>query len=412
MALKDFRKAMEKVTKDHKDAIAKADANTLIHKLSFDSPQLTYMFGGFSYDRIHNFFGPESSGKSSMFTYIAGQLQKKMPLQKPEWAEKQVVVYMDFERTFDPNYATTLGMNCDEDHLVLLQPDTLEEGCAITESLIKESKDAVCCVILDSDAAAPTNLDAESEMGATGFNGAKAANTLKEVYKRFNILCSNYRFPLLVVSQERANLSSPMAHLPSQTGGTALRFFSSTRCRIQKMDAIKKADDVIGIQIRVRNYKNKTSVPNRDALMNLYFDGGFNSTAEYLQFIVDFDIIHKAGGWYSWVDEENKLGEMETNKKGEQEPKIYKWQGGEKVQAWLEEHTEIYDEFKKLVDSKLCVANELDANNVDPEAEDAAEKGIRLTAPTAAQKKEIEDLAAEALEAAKEMGVEAPVEKE
>ena len=399
MALKDFRKAMEKVAKDHKDAIAKADANTLIHKLSFDSPQLTYMFGGFSYDRIHNFFGPESSGKSSMFTYIAGQLQKKMPQQKPEWAEKQVVVYMDFERTFDPNYATNLGMNCDEEHLVLLQPDTLEEGCAITESLIKESKDAICCVILDSDAAAPTNLDAESEMGATGFNGAKAANTLKEVYKRFNILCSNYQFPLLVVSQERANLSSPMAHLPSQTGGTALRFFSSTRCRIQKMDAIKKADDVIGIQIRVRNYKNKTSVPNRDALMDLYFDGGFNSTAEYLQFIVDFDIIHKAGGWYSWVDEENKLGEMETNKKGEQEPKIYKWQGGEKVQTWLEEHPEIYDEFKKIVDDKLCVANELDANNVDPEAEDAAAKGIRLTAPTAEQKKEIEELAAEALAA-------------
>lgn len=189
------------------------------------------------------------------------------------------------------------------------------------------------------------------------------------------------------------------AHLPSQTGGTALRFFSSTRCRIQKMDAIKKGDDVIGIQIRVRNYKNKTSVPNRDALMDLYFDGGFNSTAEYLQFIVDFDMIHKAGGWYSWVDTENKLGEAETNKNGELEPKTYKWQGGAKVQDWLNEHPEIYDEFKKAVDNKLCVANELDANNVDPEAEDAAEKGIRLTKPSEAQKKEMEDLAAEALAA-------------
>lgn len=204
MALKDFRKAMEKITKDHSRAIAKADANTLIHKLSFDSPQLTYMFGGFSYDRIHNFFGPESSGKSSMFTYIAGQLQKKIPEVKPEWKEKQIVVYMDFERTFDPTYATNLGMLCDEDHLVLLQPDTLEEGCAIAEELVKT--DSVCCVILDSDAAAPTNLDTESEVGATGFNGAKAANTLKEVYKRFNVLCSNYQFPLLVVSQERANM--------------------------------------------------------------------------------------------------------------------------------------------------------------------------------------------------------------
>lgn len=204
MALKDFKKTLEKVTKEHSKAIVAANANTLIHKITFESPQLTYMFGGFSYDRIHNLFGPESSGKSSTFSYIAGQLQKKIPQVCDEYKEKQVVVYMDFERTFDPTYANKLGLNTDEDHFVLLQSDTLEEACAITEELVKTN--SVCCVILDSDAAAPTNLDAESEIGATGFNGAKAANTLKEVYKRFNVLCSNYKFPLLVVSQERANM--------------------------------------------------------------------------------------------------------------------------------------------------------------------------------------------------------------
>lgn len=401
MALKDFRKALEKVTKEHGKAIAKADANTLIHKISFDSPQLTYMFGGFSYDRIHNFFGPESSGKSSMFTYIAGQLQRKIPEVKPEWAEKQVVVYMDFERTFDPNYASNLGLNCDEDHFILLQPDTLEEGCSITEELVKTN--SVCCVILDSDAAAPTNLDNESDIGSTGFNGAKAANTLKEVYKRFNVLCSNYKFPLLVVSQERANMNVG-AHLPSVTGGTALKFFASTRCRVQKMDAIKTGDSVIGIQVRVRNYKNKTSVPNRDALMDLYFDGGFNSTAEYFQFIVDFGFIHKSGGWYDWTDTENVLGEQEVDKKGNViGPKVYKWQGAAKVQEWLEANPAIYDDFKKKVDSKLCVSNELDVNNVDPDVEDAKALGIRITAPTAAQKAETEKLAEEALAIAEEM---------
>ncbi len=408
MALADFRKAMEKITKEHKKAIVAADTNTLIHKISFDSPQLTYMFGGFSYDRIHNFFGPESSGKSSMFTYIAGQLQKKMPLQNPEWKDKQIVVYMDFERTFDPGYATNLGLNCDEEHLVLLQPDTLEEGATIAESLVKTG--VVCCVILDSDAAAPTNLDNESDIGSTGFNGAKAANTLKEVYKRFNILCSNYKFPLLVVSQERANMTVG-AHLPSTTGGTALKFFSSTRCRIQKMDTIKTADNVIGIQIRARNYKNKTSVPNRDALMDLYFDGGFNSDNEYFQFILDFGIIHKSGGWYDWTDTENVLGVQEVDKKGNVVgPKIYKWQGGEKVQAWLNEHPDLYDSFKKIVDAKLCTTNELDVNNVDPEVEDAKEAGIRLTAPTAETNQEIENLAAEALNLAQDMGLEAPAE--
>ena len=206
MALKDFKKVLEKVSKDHAASIVPVNSNTLINKIAFDSPQLTYMFGGFSYDRIHNLFGAESSGKSSSFCFLASQLQKKIPKIKPEWKEKQVVIYMDFERTFDPEYATRLGLNVDEDHFVLLQSDTLEEACTITENLVKTG--AVCCVILDSDAAAPTNLDAESEIGATGFNGAKAANTLKEVYKRFNVLCSNYKFPLLVVSQERAQMNA------------------------------------------------------------------------------------------------------------------------------------------------------------------------------------------------------------
>lgn len=383
MALKDFKKALEKVTKDHAKAVVAANANTLIHKITFDSPQLTYMFGGFSYDRIHNLFGPESSGKSSTFSYIAGQLQKKIPQVCDEYKEKQVVVYMDFERTFDPTYANKLGLNTDEDHFVLLQSDTLEEACAITEELVKTN--SVCCVILDSDAAAPTNLDAESEIGATGFNGAKAANTLKEVYKRFNVLCSNYKFPLLVVSQERANMQIG-AFLPSVTGGTALKFFSSTRCRVQKMEQIKNGDEVVGIQIRVRNYKNKTSVPNRDAIMNLYFDGGFKSDDEYFEFLTKLNIIEKCPGGVYKADflPDGKI------------------RGAANLLEWITqpEQKELYAKLKEQVTAKLLVTSELDADNVDPEKEDAAAAGIRLTAPSAEEKAEVAELAKEALEAA------------
>ena len=389
MALKDFKKTLEKVTKDHSKAIVAANANTLIHKITFDSPQLTYMFGGFSYDRIHNLFGPESSGKSSTFSYIAGQLQEKIPQVCDEYKEKQVVVYMDFERTFDPTYANKLGLNTDEDHFVLLQSDTLEEACAITEELVKTN--SVCCVILDSDAAAPTNLDAESEIGATGFNGAKAANTLKEVYKRFNVLCSNYKFPLLVVSQERANMQIG-AFLPSVTGGTALKFFSSTRCRVQKMEQIKNGDEVIGIQIRVRNYKNKTSVPNRDAIMNLYFDGGFKSDDEYFEFLTKLNIIEKCPGGVYKADflPDGKI------------------RGAANLLEWITrpEQKELYDKLKEQVTAKLLVSSELDADNVDPEKEDAAAAGVRLTAPSQTEKDEIAELAKEALEAGSTEGTE------
>lgn len=377
MALADIRKQVDKIKTTYDRGIVEATANNLIRKIAFDSPQLTYMFSGFSYDRIHQFFSPESSGKSSLSTYMASQLQKKMPIEierlakeaedngdkdkakkiRKEFADKQVVIYLDYERTFDPVYAENLGLNVDEEHFILLQPDTLEDGFNMIEPMVKSG--SICCIIFDSDAAAPTALDNESEVGATGFNGAKGANTLKEVYKRYGILCSNYLTPMLVISQERANLSSPMAKLPSSTGGTAIKYFSSTRNRLSKLDTLKNGDDAIGIQIRVRNYKNKTGVPNRDAIMNLYFDGGFNSDDEYFDFLVLFGLIHKAGGWFDAAD----IG-------------MPKLQGSAKVKDWLKQNPDVYDGLKKKVDSRLMSKNELDENNIDYEK--AEQNGVTV----------------------------------
>ena len=380
MSLKSLRAATAKAVKDYNHGIVSVNANTLKHKISFDSPQLTYMFSGFSYDRIHQAFGPESSGKSSIYSYIAGQLQKKMPEEierlakdaedagdkekatkiRTDFAEKQVVIYLDYERTFDPEYAEKLGLNCDEDHLILVQPDSLEDGFNMIDPMVKSG--SICCVIFDSDAAAPTNLDNESVVGSTGFNGAKAANALKEVYKHFNILASNYLTPLLVVSQERANMNV-MSHLPSQTGGTAIKFFSSTRNRVTKVDQLKDGTKDVGIQIRVRNYKNKTGTPWRDAIMNLYFDRGFDSDAEYFDFLSEFGYMEKGnGGVYS--------APFFTAENGVPTGKI---RGAANVLTWLQEHRDIYEDLKKKVDAKLLGQNELDANSVNPELNEAEE---------------------------------------
>ena len=222
---------------------------------------------------------------------------------------------------------------------------------------------SICCVIFDSDAAAPTNLDNESEVGSTGFNGAKGANTLKEVYKHFNILASNYLTPLLVVSQERANMNV-MAKLPSATGGTAIKFFASTRNRITKLDQLKDNDgNDAGIQIRVRNYKNKTGIPWRDAIMNLYFDKGFDSDAEYFDFLAEFGIMEKGnGGVYSapFFNEETGVPSG-------------KMRGAANVLAWLQEHRDIYEDLKKQVDKKLMSKNELDESNINPESNEIEE---------------------------------------
>lgn len=266
---------------------------------------------------------------------------------KKKFENKSVVLYLDYERTFDPEYAEQLGMNTDEDHLILLQPDTLEDGAKIAIDYMKLG--LVCCVILDSDAMAPTNLDLESDPGDTGFGGAKGANVLKQVYKNMNLQCSNYLTPLLVISQERDSMNV-MSHLPSVTGGRAIRFASSTRQRITKLETLSNGKEDAGIQIRVRNYKNKTGVPWRDAVLNLYFDGGFKVDDEYFGFLALFDIIHKGNGGVYTAD-------FLPNGKIRGEANVKEW-------ITAPEQKELYDKLKEKVMEKLLTKNETDADNV------------------------------------------------
>lgn len=177
--------------------------------------------------------------------------------------------------------------------------------------------------------------------------------------------------------------------LSHNTGGTAIKFFASTRNRITKVDQLKEGTEDAGIQIRVRNYKNKTGTPWRDAIMNLYFDRGFDSDSEYFDFLVLFNIISKGNaGIYS--------ADFLPNGK---------IRGADNVKQWLLEHRDIYEPLKKKVDEKLLSKNELDTD-VDPEKNEVNE---------VAEEKclDVKKLAEEALEAAKadkEMELEASSE--
>ena len=395
MSLKDFKKARQDAVEKYKHGVVEADANTLIHKIILDSPQLTRLFAGFSYDRIHQSFGPESSGKSTVYTYIAGQLQTKMPKEiermakyyedvkkdakkaakfREDYEDKQVVAYLDFEGTFDPNFAQRLGLNIDDDHFVLIQADTLEDGFSMLEPMVKSG--SICCVIFDSDAAACSNLDLESEFGSTGFNGAKDAAALAMVYKKYNVLARNYLTPMLVVSQERDNMNV-MAKLPSTTGGKAIRFYASTRNRITKLDTIKNKDGKdAGIKLRVRNYKNKTGTPWRDAELTLWFDTGIDSNLEYIDYIIEFELIEvKGGGNFAWPAKEMKC------------------RGRDNLIDWLLAHPAEYDELKAKVNELLLEDNKLDINNYNPEDDDIKEVAKNT-------KKTVEEIAEEALKAA------------
>jgi recombination protein RecA len=360
--LKEFKKAMAGLEKkfDNKTLIKDVKHANLIHRVTFDSPLLNYELGGsFVTGRIMQLFGPESSGKSTISTFMAGQLQKKLP-------DQPIVLYLDFEHTFDPDFAERLGLNEDEEHFVLVQPDVMEDGFEIAEALVKTGK--VCMVIFDSEAAAPTRKQAESEYGQADFG--IAALQMSKGLKKLNIQLSKFNTSMIVISQERDN-QQMMSHAIVTTGGRALKFFASTRNRVTKIDTIEKDGETIGITMKVRNYKNKTGVMFREAEMKLLFDTGFDSKSEYLDFFIKLGIIVQGGAWFKSEKYDIKLN------------------GKAEVQKWLDEHPKEFEEMRNTVDEMLSKQTaELDGNNQKPDEADADE---------AEEKKAVEDLASQAL---------------
>lgn len=362
--LKAFHSAMDKLSKKYGDVFSAANANQEKKKIVFDSPQLTYLFSGFGYDRVHQLYGPYSSGKSSMATYIASQLQKKFP-------ERPMVIYIDFERSFDPNFAAKIGLNCDADHFQLIHAENMEDAFTVTEELLRT--EYCCCIVYDSDATAPTRTENEDEVGKANFGANALMNS--RILRRFNVLLSKYEVPIIWISQERAQMG--YGYLPAVTGGFSPPFYATTRNRVTKIENIEKNGEVIGIHMRVRNYKNKGGVPFRDAEMDFYFDQGFNSDNEYADFLIKFGVFKQGGAWLSSEKYNVKLN------------------GKAKLQEWLQEHPTEYAEMKEFVNQKLLgFSEELDGNNVDPMTTEDGK--VMESRPV---KGELENLAEQALEA-------------
>lgn len=337
-----FKKTMAALNKKYEKVLVSAAENARVKKFNFGSPQLTYLFSGFGYDRVHQLYGPPSAGKSSIATYIASQCQKTFP-------ERPVVVYVDFEKSFDMKFAEKIGLKCDDDHFVLVHADNIEDAATVVEELAKTN--CVCCLIFDSDATAPTRTELADEANKANFGSGALAFT--RVLRRWNVMISKYEFPLLWISQERVNMAM-FSHLPSVTGGSAPPYYSTTRNRVTKLDNIVENGQIVGIHIRVRNYKNKGGVPFRDAEMDLYFDGGFKVDNEYVDFLVSLGIFKQGGAWFTctYFDENNPI----------------KCNGKQKIIEWAKANPDKYEELKAIVIAKLLgYSEELDANNVDPE---------------------------------------------
>ena len=308
-----------------------------------DSPQVTYMLGGgIPIGRMLRFRGPSSAGKSAFCNYLAGALQREVPKLTGN-KDKNKVIYVDFERTFEKRFAESVGVLVDEEHFVHLKPETIEDAAEVLDELVRT--DEVAAIIWDSDAAAPNRTQMNDDFGKATFGGA--AKSHSEFLKKFNILCADRNTTLLWISQERVNMK-PMSHLPAVTGGEAPQYYSSIICRITKTDDIKDANGVIGIEMRVRDMKNKCSIPFREANMKLYFDGGFNSDEEYVDFLLSLGFMVQKGAYFQF----------------DYDGEHFSLQGRQKLMDWLTAHQDVYDKWKKEIKAKLSgYVEELDKDN-------------------------------------------------
>lgn len=333
-----------------------ADAAHQDYRIQFDAPRLTWAYGGsFKLNAIHRFNGKESGGKTTLCTYIAGQCQRRKFEAEGNYNNAHVVI-IDNERTFDVIRAKDLG-------LILEDPETgkplvhvlrnlyVEDQCAAWEQIVVSGR--ICCTIFDSDAASINKAEFDNEIGKPNFgSSAKAVGT---VIKRMNYYVDTYKTPLLWISQERAAIEM-MAHLPSLTGGYAINFYPSSRFRVTPKEQITRSGEIIGITMKIKNYKNKTGIPFRECLLDVYFrDGedfksGIDGEGQYIDMLVELGEITQHGAWYYYHEGKEDM---------------QRFQGMAGTRAWFKEHPDEFAKAKKVVNDLMTQHSALDKDTLE-----------------------------------------------
>ena len=243
--------------------------------------------GGLPKGRVVEIYGPESSGKTTLTLQVVAEAQKL----------GGTAAFVDAEHALDPAYAEKLGVNVDE--LLVSQPDTGEQALEITDMLVRSG--AVDIVVIDSVAALTPKAEIEGEMGDShmGLQARLMSQALRKLTG--NIKRSNTM--VIFINQIRMKIGVMFGSPETTTGGNALKFYSSVRLDIRRIGAIKKGDEVIGNQTRVKVVKNKVSPPFKQAEFEILYGQGISRFGEIIDLGVQHNIVDKAGSWYSYGDD-------------------------------------------------------------------------------------------------------------
>ncbi len=293
--------------------------------------------GGLPKGRVCEIFGPEASGKSTLAMHVVAEAQRI----------GGTCAYIDAEHAMDPEYARNIGVDVDE--LLISQPDTGEQALEITDMLIRSG--AIDVLVIDSVAALTPRAEIEGEMGQShvGLQARLMSQALRKItanLNKTNTIC-------IFINQLREKIGVMFGSPETTPGGRALKFYSSVRIDIRRIGAIKKDDEIIGAETRVKVVKNKVAPPFQIAEFDIMYGKGISREGSILDVGVEEGIVKKSGAWYTYEGEQ--LG-----------------QGRENAKTFLMEHPEMMVEIDGRIRSQLVASDVADEEVVEDEAVDNA----------------------------------------
>ena len=290
--------------------------------------------GGIPRGRVIEIYGPESSGKTTVALHMIAQAQKM----------GGYAAFIDAEHALDPEYARKLGV--DIDNLLISQPDNGEQALEIADALVRSG--AIDIIVIDSVAALVPRAEIEGEMGDS--HVGLQARLMSQALRKLTGIISKSKCATIFINQIREKVGVMFGNPETTTGGRALKFYSTIRIDVRRVDTLKNGNDVIGSRTRVKVVKNKVAPPFKQAEFDIMYGEGVSHEGCLDDLGVDLDIITKSGAWYSY--NETRLG-----------------QGKEKVKDYLKENPELAQEIegkiRALTISKVEADSQEDGANVE-----------------------------------------------